>query len=196
MKKALLLTMAILCCAGIAFAQPPGAVAVYGDSAGTTCEKYDNTGANYQYMDFYFVHVADVPATAVEFQFDASGLTYGSVIINDCPWLLKLGTFLSGMSISYGSCQPGAPGYGIYLGHLQLKHGALVSNHCAKVYTKNHPVPGIPGATTPLAAGCPTGWLVLHGSFMVVSDDFTECPCPGTVPTTESSWGKIKALYE
>jgi hypothetical protein len=197
MKKVLLLSLAILCCAGLVFAQPPGSVAVYADSAGTTCQLYDEASVDYQEMWFHFIHVADVGATAVEFQFvpDAD-LIWGTDLGDVCPWILKLGTFKTGMSISYGSCLTAVSGYGIYLGKTGLKHGKSVQNDCAYAYVKNHPIPGIPGSTTPLASSCGGTWLVLRGSFIIVSNSFDSCPCPGRVPNEESSWGKIKALYE
>lgn len=197
MKKALLLTLVLVCCASLAFAQG-GSVAVYGDDGygymnGESCELYDCGIAACYYQTIHFVHVADVCATAVEFQADMSQLSIGIDYGDVCPFPLKIGTFRYGASISY---QGGFTGQ-IYLGSTTFRKTTQAFKHlCKYVYVKNHPVPGIAGVTHPLAVGCPTGWVHLAGSYAVMSYDFTNCPCPGTVPTEESSWGQIKALYE
>lgn len=204
MNKALLLTVALLCFASLAFAQPPGSVAVYADNGygymnPYSCEVLDGGVAAFYYITIHFVHVADdAGATAVEFQADMSqmsiGIDYGDV----CPFPLKIGAFRDGASISYQTCLTETPG-GIYLGSTTFRKSTQAYKHlCKYVYVKNHPIPGIAGSTTPLAVDCgdPADWLVLRGSYLVVSYDFTDCPCPGTIPTEESSWGQIKALYE
>jgi hypothetical protein len=192
MKKILLSAMILMCCACLAFAQPPGSVGVYADSAGWSHLLYDATGEDFQDMWFYFIHVNDVAATAVEFSFDTSNLTYHTDLGDVCPWALRIGDFKNGISISYGSCQFPTPGYGVYLGKTGLRHGKNFQHYCAYACVKNNPIPGIPGATTPLGAGCSGTWLVLRGSYIIVSHDFANCGSS----IEASSWGRIKALYE
>ncbi|MBI4720120.1 MAG: hypothetical protein HY770_02615 [Chitinivibrionia bacterium] len=175
MNKALLLMVALLCCAGVALAQPPA----------------------FQLKTFHFIHVTDgTGATAVEFQCDMSQIPIIQDFGDISPFPLKIGTFRNGVSLSYGGClQETPPGY-VYLGSTTIKKASNIKLLCKYVYVKNHPTPGIAGVTYPLGVGCPTGWIHLRGSYAIVSWDHTSCPCPGTIPTEESSWGQIKAQYE
>ncbi|MBI4720121.1 MAG: hypothetical protein HY770_02620 [Chitinivibrionia bacterium] len=188
-KSMLLLTALVLCCASVVSAQvyplPGGAIGVYADDQGTSC---DVPGAGL--VQFHFFHLACPGATAIEFKLDITGFVYSMNLGDQTPFTLKLGTFIAGASISYQACLLNT----IYLGAATFL-GTGTTPACTKVYVKNHPIPGQAGATNPLAVGCPTGWIQVAGSYAVVNNT-GGCPCTGSTPVEETSWGQIKALYE
>jgi hypothetical protein len=202
MKKGLLLVMAILCCASLVLAQAPGSIAVYLSTGEAPPGPYIGDGnescggAEGPYPTYYFFHVADECATACEFVFDITGTSYISFGFNS-PFALVSGGINSGLSISYGGFLTGA----IYLG--SATYQALAPTPaCTNLYVKGHPIPSVSGATVPLAIDCGANavppvdpdFLFLRGSYVTVNPDET-CPCEGTVPNEETSWGQIKSLY-
>jgi hypothetical protein len=197
MRIAPLLTLLLLCLESPAFAQ--GSIGVYADDGfgnmnGESCEIYDGTGPEYDHITLHFVHLADVCASSVEFRVDVTQLSILGPATGSCSFPLKIGSFRNGISIAYQAELSGQ----IYLGSITLPKSSTYKHLCKYVYVKNHPSPSVSGVTHPIAVNCnhPKAYLDLMGSFAIVSYDFTNCPCPGTVPVEESSWGKIKSLYE
>lgn len=190
MKKALILTLALICCASFAFAQG-GSVMVFGDMDGTTCNV---TEAGF--VQLYYFHKFSPGATAIEFRADISDVNW-NFFGDNSPWTLKQGNFdggidpTAGCSIAYGSCYTGD----IYLGSSAY---AVISPSapCTIIQVGPHGTPSLPGATGPVMVDCgmPDSHLVAAtGGAVIVNPDAT-CDCD--VPNEESSWGQIKALYE
>ena len=50
MKKSLLLALIVLCSASLAFAQLPGAVGLFADNGGVSCNVIDTPGISYVYV--------------------------------------------------------------------------------------------------------------------------------------------------
>lgn len=192
-KSLLLMSIVVLCCASVAFAQtyplPGGAIGVYADDLGSNCNFADAAPG---LLQFYFFHLASPGATAIEFQLDLTGFGFSMYLGDQSPFTLKIGNFHQGVSLSYQSCLTNT----FYLGVATFLSTASTTT-CHKVYVKNHPIPGIAGSTNPLGVDCnsPSGWLQVAGSYATFKNDGS-CPCAGSVPVEESSWGQIKALYQ
>lgn len=178
----------------IAIAQPPGSVVVYSDNMQGSCSVVENG-----FIQLYYFHHADIAASAVEFVCDVSNAVGWTLFGDISPFALKQGTFTNfpispppswyGCAIAYQQCLSGS----IYLGSTAFGvTGATPA--CTKIYVENTPIPSIPGATYPIAVGCPSGFLHLRGSYAVVNPDET-CPCPRPFPVESKSWGEIKSLY-
>lgn len=189
MKKGLLLALAILCCASLVFAQSPGSVAVYADADGASCE-FSAIGGNF--LQLYYFQAGSPGATAVEFVSTIASAASLNFFGDNSPWTLKQGNFDAGCSIAYGGCQSGD----IYLGSSAYAVLATPAD-CTVFYVTGHPVPSIEGSTSPIMVDCgdPSSLVELNGSFGVLNPN-GECPCPGTIPNEESSWGQIKSLYQ
>lgn len=193
MKKGLLLALAVLCCASFAFAQTPGSIAVYGSMTPT-----ENCGVpEAAFASFYFYHVADVCATASEFTFDITGANYNPFGFIPAPGFQVLGNINTGIAITYGGAFPGVTYLGV------ANYGVLSPTPaCTKLFvTKHLTAPSLP-SSGPLAIDCGAlqsppvtpQWLYLRGSYVIMNPNET-CPCTGTVPAEETSWGQIKSLY-
>jgi hypothetical protein len=187
MKKGLLLFAIILLSASVASAQlPGGAVGVYSDNAGTSCNFLSNAPG---LVSFYYYHLSSPGATAIEFQADLTGFNYSSFLGDISPFTLKQNPFHSGTSIAYGACLSN----NIYLGAANYL-GAGTTPTCQKIFVTVHPVPSTPGATTPLMVNCSDALIQVSGSYGIFNNDGS-CLCTGSVPVNESSWGQIKSLY-
>jgi hypothetical protein len=159
-------------------------IAVYANNMGSSCEVSTAGG----FFQLYFFQMSSPGSTAVEFQ---AVVPPGPTFFGDnSPFTLKQGNFKDGCAIAYGSC---------FTGHIYLGSTAFGGTEpaCSIVLVKNHPIPSVPGATSPIAVDCaqPSHFQTLRGSYATFNPT-TECHCPGTIPTEESSWGKIKSMYE
>lgn len=187
MKRGLLLLLVVLLSASVASAQlPGGAVGVYSDNLGASCN-FTDTAVGVAF--FYYYLLKSPGATAVEFIADLTGFNYSMHFGDASPFGLKIGNFHTGVSLSFGSCQSSD----VYLGSGTF--GTLgTTASCTKIYVKNHPIPSIAGATNPLSINCSGGLVHTSGSYGTFNSG--SCPCTGSVPVNESSWGQIKSLYQ
>lgn len=190
MKKGLLLALAIVCCASLAFAQSPGSVAVYADAAGAHC-----SGPAVGFLQLYYFQAGSPGATAVEFHSTVLEAVPAGALNHfgdTSPFALKQNAFHAQCSIAYQACLSGD----IYLGSAAYGVTAGLIPACTVFYTTGLTVPSIPGSTKPGMVACPGGALVeLRGSYFVINPNET-CQCPGSIPNEESSWGQIKSLYQ
>jgi hypothetical protein len=193
MKKGLLLALAILCCASLAFAQSPGSVAVYADQAGSSCSA---TAAGF--LQLYYFQAGSPGATAVEFHSTVLEDTPAGALNffgDNSPFTLKQNNFHGDCSIAYQACLSGD----IYLGSSAYGVNATPAiPPCTYFYVTGVSLPSIENSTVPIMVDCgdpESNLLELRGSFFVINPT-DNCPCPGTIPNEESSWGQIKSLYQ
>ena len=185
MKRGLLLMVIVLLSASVAFAQlPGGAVGVYADELGTSCNFVDGP-----LFTFYMYHLSSPGATAVEFQLDITGVPVGMHLGDVTPFLLKQGAFADGTSIAYQACLSN----NVYLGAANYI-SAGPAPVCLAIHIIAHPIPSVSGATTPLAYSCASEFMETSGSMGTFNNDGS-CLCTGSTPVNESSWGQIKSLY-
>jgi hypothetical protein len=193
MRRSLLLFVGVLlCCASVASAQvyplPGGAIGVYSDEEGSSCNFTDTASGPVQ---FFMYHLESPGMTAIEFKLDLTGFLWSQYLGDLSPFALKIGNFADGISIAYQTCLAGT----IYLGKTVYDSRGLTPT-CHRIYITKNPNSGAPGATTPMGAGCNgVGWVQIAGSYGTFNDDGS-CPCPSSTAPEETSWGKIKSLYQ
>jgi hypothetical protein len=178
MKRALLICCVITACASMAFAGA-GAIGVYSASDGTNCNFTDSPGG---YIPVYMVHTNSTGATASEFMLvRPAGWTFlGSIPVFD----LNIGTPEAGIAISYEACKIGS-----FLVYQNNYLGDGTSPTCSNtVYVTA--APDKPGVQI---INCTEGREYSDGGAGVVNGDGT-CDC--NVPVEETTWGKVKALYQ
>lgn len=188
MKKALLLTVAIVCVASIAFAQP-GYLGVYSDPGGTNCTGLDLPNG---FLPLYVIHQATAGAGALQAGVQAS-FPAGLIHLGETsPYATTIGSMWVhdeglGGSVAFGACV-GSPNLVKTINVLTLGFSPPCSSICAVVD---------PSALTGTIeiVDCGNNKLVGAGACMWINTNGTCNVCVPPVPTEESSWGRLKALY-
>ncbi|MBI4719770.1 MAG: T9SS type A sorting domain-containing protein [Chitinivibrionia bacterium] len=172
MIRSLVVSACIIANAGMLSAQAPGGIIrIYADEQGTDCNFSDQAPG---VVSYYLFQEYSPGASAIEFQLDLTGFDYFSYLGDTSPFQLKIGNFLQGVSISYGTCLYET----VFLGAAHFR-GLGTTPPCHYVRAKNHPIPGIPEATTPIAVDCwqPRQFLLVDGGVGVINPS-EDCQCP------------------
>ena len=185
MKKALLLSITILCISSLAFAQP-GGIGVFADPMGTSCDLLDAAPG---LVLIYVVHVYSPGATASQFSvLESHAMTYLSEAVT-APYI-KIGTCtgaFAGCAIAYGGCYP-SPNMILTLQYF----ASGITPPCGYIKIREDVAAG---KTDVLVTDCadPPNLLVATGGEGFINNDGS-CPC--NIPVEETSWGQIKSLYK
>jgi hypothetical protein len=182
MKKVVFLAVSALMVASLAFAQA-GSIGIFGDPAGTNCNLLDNSGPGLK--QYYVVHVNTPGATASEYQAKMPTCMVGATYLSDTNLFpVTLGNSQTGVSVGYGTCRT-AP---INTQIISVFVSGL-STPCCRWYVTPNPntVSGkIEGVDCAFESTYPTG-----GTGIVNPNSTCQC----NVPTEETTWGQVKALY-
>ena len=184
MKKVLLLTLAIMICASMAFAQA-GGIGLYVDAGTYVACDYTDTGN--ALVPVYVVHKLCPGATASQWMLVAGvgfNCTYTGEII---ALPTSIGSTQSGISIAYGGC----------LGATNLLLATVnyfcmgISPTCASLE-----IVADPAAPTGLIEVIDCAFVKHQGvgSMLFINNDGS-CGRPCGLPTNETSWGQIKSMY-
>jgi hypothetical protein len=187
MEKVLLLLCCLLIFSNLALAQSlpiPGSINLYGNEAGTVCGIYDNVPG--QIYNIYVFHMYATEVASAGFkveQQDGANLTW----LGDSATLYNLmGTSDEGMEVLYWPSCLSSPLHILTISY----QGNVSSSDCS--YLR---VVGIIAGDPPYAAGCDPYWPMTYdasgGSLAINPTD--DCPC--NVPVEDTTWGKVKALY-
>ena len=181
MKRSVLIAIAIISIASLAFAQG-GSIGVFADPGGTACNFVDAGSL----VQVYFFHVNHIGATASQWKLDLGGL----------PWMhlgdtwnvpTTIGSSVFGISLGYGGCLP-APSY---LGVANFF--GSVSPVCSTIQIV--PDPLAPTGTIE-SVDCtlpqPIKYVATGGTGILNSDGTCNC----NIPVEETTWGGVKALYQ
>jgi hypothetical protein len=200
MKKVLLLALGIVFSASLAFGQA-GYIGLFSDALHTSCNMtITDLGGTKR---IYVFHMMAAGTTACMFGIQSTGFTgdpdtecemvgitnYFTLVIGDPFFEAPYDTDNAGVAFSYGSC--------VTTGAIQLSRitfsciGEVVPPPCSKFEAVA--APDAPSGTIEVV-DCADGKLVGNGSLMYVNPDGT-CICGEVVPVQDSSWGKIKSLY-
>jgi hypothetical protein len=186
MKKVLILAMAIVMCAGLAFAQDGGHIGLYSDVGYTDCN-VDDSGALYTNVNVYVVHKDAVEGNTSEFAINRTWPT-ANPGTPDFGGNLTLGTIEGGIVITYVGCKA--------LPHLLATWPQFIFGQ-APVCTQGMEVVASPlvvsGSGQIEVVDCNSTIHFATGGILTVNGD-ESCPC--SVATQESSWSRIKALYQ
>jgi len=182
MKKVLLLTVAMLVCASMAFAQG-GSIGLFADPGGTDCNVMDTV---FGLCNVYVVHVNAPAVSAAEFGIDqppcvlASFLSYTPAMAVDIAFNAAFP--LQGRSVGYGGCL-GTPVQVATLGYFcQL----LTAPCCLQSV-----IPHL-GSGKIEAVDCSSNLISATGGAAIWNSN-TTCSC--TVGTRESTWGGVKEMF-
>lgn len=182
MKKVLLLTLAMMICASMAFAQA-GGIGIYTDGAYTNCSL---TAVAPGLYPVYVVHVLCPGATASQFKVVPGGgwdCTFTGEIIA-VP--VSIGSSLGGLSASYGGCRAS----NVLISTLNW---FCMGTTPACAYLEVAPDPAAPSGNIEVV-NCAFVKLFGVGSMMFANPG-GGCSRPCGLPTQDSSWGQIKSIY-
>jgi len=186
MKRILLLTLTLICVAGAASAAGVGHLGLFADQGAAGCNVIDPVYASYA---IYVLHVDATSANTAQFRVILpAGLTSikGAFEVN--PTMLSLGTFEGGITITYVGCKSGFP---LLLGTLNFV-GLGNTPGCQRFTIAADP--SVVSGKVEIV-DCSS---VIHtvdyclDAFLSVAG--TDCGCD--VPTEQSNWSRIKALYQ
>jgi hypothetical protein len=185
MKKALLLTIALLCISSLVFAQA-GSIGVFADPGGAVCDLVDFPGL----VVIYVVHVYTPGATGSQFSLTENHLmTYLAETVT-APYL-KIGTCAGpagfGCAIAYGGCYA-SPNMMLMVQYF----GNGITPPCGTIQVDVDYTAAIPGMYVSDCAD-PPNLLTGTGGTAFINNDGS-CPC--NIPVEETSWGQIKSLYK
>lgn len=178
MKKALLLTFALMLCAGMAFAQQ-GSVGIFRDAAGTNCNLLDTTPG---LTPYYVVHVYTTGSTACQYSAPKPTCMTATYLSDTNPFPVTVGSSQTGVSVGYGTCRVGPI-------HVQTVSYFTMGTTPACCY---YPVLADPAVGVIGTVDCAFEPGVATGGIGIVNANGT-CDC--NVPVEDTTWGGVKALY-
>ncbi len=181
MKKAALLTIAMLCVASLVFAQG-GSIGVFGDPGGTDCNIIDAAPA---LLSVYVVHVNVPGATASQFAAPAPACMASASYLSDgSVFPVTIGNSQTGVAIGYGACYAGP----VHILTINFFGSGLTTACC---YYEVVPDPLVASGQIEVV-DCVENLLFATGGIGIVNADGT-CFCD--VPTQDTTWGQVKSLY-
>lgn len=183
MSRVLPIVVVILLSASVALAAGLGRLGVFGDTGGASCAITQPPSGLFQ---VHFVHIECEGATG--FQFSApKPACLNATYLNDINvFPVVLGNTQTGVAIAYGSCKTG----NFLVSSAQFFSGGT-SPECCLYYL--FPDPNL---DPPQYAVSDCDFIVHVGDVKGgVVNQTGACSCEA-IGTEDSSWGKIKALYE
>jgi len=180
MKKALLLTLVLVCSATVAFGQA-GTIGLYADPAGADCHIPDVVAG---LGTVYVVHTNTAGATASQFAAPLPSCYIGVYLSDTAIFPVTIGSSQTGVAIGYGACY-GSP---IDILHISLFNQALTGPCCAWSVV---PDPNVVSGQIEVV-DCVNALLFGNGFTSYINGN-DNCPC--TVATEETTWGAVKSIY-
>jgi hypothetical protein len=180
MKRSVLIAIALISIASLAFAQA-GSIGLFADPGGTACT-FTDTGSLVQ---VYYFHLNVPGATASQWRLDLGGLPW--VHLGDTMnFPTVIGTSIGGISIGYGGCFPAPIALGVSNFFGSVAPTCSMISIVADPASLSGEIEGV-DCGTPALKVFPTG-----GSGYVNADASCEC----NIPVEETTWGGVKALYQ
>ena len=180
MKKVVFLTVALVFAASMAFAQA-GSVGIFGDPAGTDCNLPDAIPG---LTPYYVVHVNAV-AIASQFWAPTPACMTATYLSDTAVFPVTIGSSQTGVAIGYGACQAG----NIHCLTLNYFTSGTTPACCLFPIL---PDPVAPSGEIEVVL-CDNSLVFASGGAGIINSD-ASCLCD--VPTQETTWGKVKSLYE
>lgn len=177
MNKVLLLTFALMVSATMAFAQN-GSIGIFADNLGQSCTLQDTGTATY-----YFLHVNAIGATASQWAAPKPACLTG-VRLADLPvFAINLGNTEAGVTVGYGICKVGT------FHIMSVLYSVTSVTDCC--YFPVIPDPNLPSGKIEIP-DCLFNLTYGTSGKGIVNANQT-CVCD--VPTEDTTWGQVKALY-
>jgi hypothetical protein len=182
MKKALLLSFALMLVASLAFAQA-GSVGIFADPQGLSCNLVDQVPAGVK--QYYVVHVYTTGATASQYRAKVPTCMTGTgamYLADTNLFGVTIGNSQTGVAVAYGACMVGPINTQII-----SVFGMGLTPACCRWVVDGDPAVGqVSGADCAFIVFNPTG-----GQAMI--NPTSGCQC--SIPTEDTTWGQVKALY-
>jgi len=175
MKRSVLIVLALMLTASMAFAQN-GSIAVFSDAGGSSCNFADGGSL----VQVHIFHVNSPGATASEWKLDVSQVAW-THLGDTKDFDLVIGTSITGCAVSYESCLTGS------FRLMAVNFFGSNAEACALIG-----IVASPGKAGVRAVDCNETSLLIPGGQGRVNPDGT-CQC--TTPVEETTWGGIKAQY-
>jgi hypothetical protein len=188
MKKVLILSLALLVSASMAFAQSGGHVGLYSDSP-TYADCHIVEGATTP-MNVYLVHSLRLDANTAQLKVQNNWSSFpGAVNFGTNLWINSTpgNSIYEGGTITYGGCKN--------LPHLLATLQFFLAGEtpaCTATLTVV-PDPTLASGEIETVLCDETTILYCAGGFLTINGDPIDCPCG--VGTEETSWSRVKALY-
>lgn len=166
----------LIACSG--FAQS-GQIGIYSDAGGSSGALDNTTG----FMQAYCVHINSSGATACQFAIEISGtpLTY----LGESSQFDVIGNSPNGVAVAYGGCRTSPI-------HVLTINYSGTSTACDRIKIMPDPTATPPGIYVTDCATPVPNLLTARGGWAVINPDNT---CPDDL-INESSWGRIKSIYQ
>lgn len=180
MKRVVFLAIATLFAASMVFAQTPnGSIGVFADPAGLNCNLPGTAGIAY----YYFVHVNALGATASQWAAPAPSCFVGTRLADMPVFSINLGNTSAGITVGYGGCKTGT------FHIITALYSVASAGTCCRWSVVADPNLSsgkieIPDCDFKLTFGT-GGQGYLNAT--------VNCQC--NVPTQDTTWGQVKALY-
>jgi len=177
MRKTLLLTLVLVLGATVAFAQN-GSIGIFADNAGASCS-LPATGL----VTYYFVHVNAIGATGSQWAAPKPACLTGTRITDIAVFAVVLGNTEVGITVGYGLCKVGTF-------HIEsVLYNATSATDCC--YFSVIPDPNLTSGKIEIP-DCLFNLTYGTGGQGILNSNPT-CNC--NVPTEDTTWGQVKALY-
>ena len=186
MKKVLLLTVVLMLSATMAFAQA-GRIGLFADPSGAV-ESCAISDAAPGLLSIYVVHIATTGATASQFEAPMPACMVGASYLSDgAPFAVTIGNSQTGVAIGYGAClsEP------IHCLTINVFAGGTSTPCC--IYEVIGDDDTASGQIE--VVDCDENLIYGIGQSGVINAT-AACACVDIVADQESSWGKIKSLFE
>jgi hypothetical protein len=183
MHKVLLLTLVLILGASMVFAQA-GSIGIFSDQTGTSCNLTATPGLVY----YYFLHVNTTGAKAAAWSapvptcFPAVFLGY----LTEDPFYFCIGDPETGITVAYHGCKTGT-----FLIMKALYNVLGAATDCCR--WSIGPDPHVPSGTIE-GADCSGNMIHPSGGYAILNAT-AACNCDIYVPTENTTWGQVKALY-
>jgi hypothetical protein len=185
MRKMILVAFALLCFSNLALAFAPGQIIMSRVQHGLDCQGYD-TGPGI--FEVFLHHGWTTGSTASQFRIEwepCLTMTYLSETVS--PPYLSIGSAQTGISIAYGSCK-----YNVfYIMKLTFFAYGTTSDCCQMLVVEN-PSANPPGINVTDCEDPPNLWNTFGSGFVVNPTGLCYCE----IPVENTTWGRIKNLYE
>ena len=180
MKKALLLSVAIVCVASMALAQG-GGIGIFADPTGADCNLWDVAPG---LVTYWAVHVNTPGATACSFSAPQPACGLMAYLSDTQQFPVTIGNSQDGVAIGYGGC------FASPIAVLAINFFAQALTAPCCFYPVLPDPNGVSGQIE--VVDCADNLLIATGGAGRINPNST-CMC--TVATEETTWGQVKSLY-
>jgi hypothetical protein len=181
MKTALLLTLVLALGATVAFAQwwENGDIGIFADAAGMDCNLSDAPGL----LNVYFLHVNATGAVHSQWAAPHPACLSAEHMSDVSAFPVHIGDTETGIIVGYDTCK-----IGTFLMTATYNVLAPASECCRWLVV---PDPSVPSGKIEIG-DCSFWWEYPPGGQAIINST-PDCTC--SVPTEDTTWGQVKALY-